>query len=105
MRIDKQIDLAAEIAGGLPEVTRNDWVRWTGLARRYGLDRAIGLAERMAQDPTIRPAIQRTHQLIATAMKTRARKLNGLSPGELEAVFGYIGQFLAIRTVRGALHP
>lgn len=103
MHIDEQIDLAAEIAKSLPEVTRNDWTRWSGLARRYGVGRAIGLAEHIAQDSTMRPAVQRAHRLIATAMKGCGKRLSSLTTEEQEAVLGYVGQFLAIKTLRGSL--
>ena len=103
--VDDQIQLAERIAQQLPEVSRNEWMRWTQIAEKYGLDQAIRYAEQLSKDPTMRPAIQRANRLIARAIRSNQGTLKGLSREDLEAVMGYVGWLLKIYTLRGSLRP
>lgn len=102
-RIDAQIRMAERIADALPEVSRNEWMRWMEIATKYGLDQAIRYAERLSTDITMRPAIQRANRLIAQAVKTQLNALKRLPPDEQQAVLGYVGWWLKIKTLRGSL--
>ncbi len=101
--VDEQIQLAERIAKGLPEVTRNEWMRWMQIAEQYGLDQAIRYAERLSRDPTMRPAIQRANRLIARGVRSHQKALEQLSGEERRATLGYVAWFLRIGTLRGAL--
>ncbi len=101
--VDDQIRLAEQIANGLPEVSRNEWMRWMQVASKYGLDRAIHYAEQLSQDITMRPAIQRANRLIAQAVRAQQRTLQRLGPEERKTVLGYVAWWLAIKTLRGSL--
>lgn len=101
--VDDQIQLAERIADGLPEVSRNEWMRWMELASRYGLDRAIRYAECLSTDVTMRPAIQRANRLIARSVKGHLKELKRLRPEEQRAVLGYVSWWLKIQTLRGSL--
>jgi len=98
--VDEQIQLAERIAKQLPEVSRNEWMRWMQIAKQYGLDRAIRYAERLSTDPTMRPAIQRANRLIARAIRSNQGTLKRLSREDLEAVMGYVGWLLKINALR-----
>jgi len=101
--VDDQIQLAEQIASKLPEVSRNEWMRWTQVAQIHGLRRAIKHAERLSSDITLRPASQRANRLIAQAMGGQLSALERLAPGEREVVLGYVSWWLRIKTLRGSL--
>ena len=101
--VDEQIQLAEQIARQLPEVTRNEWMRWMQVANQRGLDYAIRYAERLSTDPTMRPAIQRANRLIARAIRSHRQVLKRLDRKSQEAVLGYVSWLLRIGTLRGAL--
>ncbi len=101
--VEEQIQLAERIADALPEVSRNEWMRWMEIATRYGLDRAIQYAERLSTDMTMRPAIQRANRLITQAVKAQFTALKRLKAGEQLAVLGYVAWWLRIKTLRGSL--
>lgn len=101
--IEEQIQLAERIADGLPEVSRNEWMRWMEIAVRYGLDRAICHAERLSTDVTMRPAIQRANRLIAQSVKMRLPALKNLKKDDQLRVLGYVSWWLRIKTLRGSL--
>ena len=101
--VDKQIQLAERIARQMPEVTRNEWMRWMQVANQRGLDYAIRYAERLATDPTMRPAIQRANRLIARAIRSQQQVLKRLDRKGQEAVLGYVSWLLKIGTLRGSL--
>ncbi len=100
---EEQIALARRIAQALPEVTRNEWMRWLQLAESQGLETAIRHAERLAQDITMRPAIQRANRLIAQAIRSHLNTLQHLPPQERQAVLGWVSWWLRILTLRGSL--
>ncbi len=100
---DEQIQLAERIANALPEVSRNEWIRWMQVANQRGLDYAIRYAERLSTDPTMRPAIQRTNRLIAQAVRGQLVTLQRLTPKERQTVLGYVSWLLRIKTLRGSL--
>lgn len=102
--MDDQIQLAERIANGLPEVSRNEWMRWMEIATRYGLDQATRHAERLSTDVTMRPAIQRANRLIAQAVKAQLGVLKRLKAEEQRAVLGYVSWWLRVKTLRGSLH-
>lgn len=101
--VDEQILLAECIANALPEVSRNEWMRWMELAARYGLDRAIRHAERLSTDVTMRPAIQRANRLISQSVKTHLAALKNLKKDDQLLVLGYVSWWLKIKTLRGSL--
>jgi hypothetical protein len=103
MNREEQIALAQRIAQALPEVTRNEWMRWVQIADRYGLEKAVQHAERVAQDITMRPAIQRANRLIAQAVRSHLATLQRLQTQEQQAVLGYVSWWLRITTSRGSL--
>ena len=103
MTVDAQIQLAERIAKRLPEVSRNDWMRWMQVASKYGLKRAVRLAERLSSDITMRPSIQRANRLIAEAVTQHVDTLQRLNGQEREAVLGYVAWWLRIQTLRGSL--
>ncbi len=105
--VDAQIQLAERIASGLPEVSRNEWMRWMQMATapNYGLERAIRYAERLSTDITMRPAIQRANRLIAQAVRAQLSALQRLKAEEQQAVLGYVSWLLRIQTLRGSLGP
>lgn len=101
--LDDQIRLAEQIADSLPEVTRNEWMRWMRVADEYGLEKAVHYAERLSTDTTMRPSIQRANRLIAQAVKFQMSTLQRLGPKERKTVLGYVGWWLQIKTLRGSL--
>jgi len=101
--VDAQIQLAEYIAADLPEVSRNEWMRWMQMASYCGMDRAIRHAEQLSTDITMRPAIQRANRLIAKAMRAQLGALQQLSPDQRKTLFGYVSWWLRIRTLRGSL--
>ncbi len=103
MMLDDQIQLAEQIANQLPEVSRNDWMRWMQVVGRYGLDRAVTYAERLSVDPTLRPAVRRDNQLIAQAVRSHLPALRRLPEESRKKTLGYVGWLLRIHTVRGSL--
>ncbi len=102
MMREEQIALAQRIADELPEVTRNDWMRWLQIASRYGLERALHHAERLSSDITMRPAAQRANRLIAQAIRKHMATLRQLGPDDQRLVLGYVSWYLVIQTVRGS---
>jgi len=104
MTREEQITLAKRIAQALPEVTRNEWMHWMQIEEQYGLEKAIQHAERVAQDITVRPAIQRANRLIAHAVRSQIVALQRLRAEERQAVLGYVSWWLRIMTLRGSLH-
>ena len=103
MTREEQITLAKRIAQALPEVTRNEWMHWMQIEEQYGLEKAIQHAERVAQDITVRPAIQRANRLIAQAVRSHLATLQRLRRKERQAILGYVSWWLRITTVRGSL--
>jgi len=101
--VDEQIQLAKQISEQLPEVTRNEWMRWMQVANQRGLDYAIRYAERLSTDPTMRPAIRRANRLIARGVRSHQKALAQLNGKERKATLGYVGWLLKIGTLRGAL--
>jgi hypothetical protein len=100
--VDEQIRLAEQITKALPEVSRNDWNRWTQIAEKQGFDRAIRWAQWMADDITLRPAIKHSYRLIAQVVQNHRRTLKNLEREEQKMVFGYISWFLTATTLRGS---
>ena len=101
--MNEQVQLAERIANGLPEVSRNEWMRWMELATRYGLDRAICHAERLSNDVTMRPAVQHANRLIAQSVKTHLAALKNLKKDDQLRVLGYVSRWLRVNTLRGSL--
>ena len=101
--VDEQIQLAEQIARQMPEVTRNEWMRWMQIANQRGLNYAIRYAERLSKDPTMRPAIQRANRLIAQAVRSRQQALKRLDRKNQETVLGYVAWLLKIGALRGSL--
>lgn len=101
--VDEQIQLAERIADALPEVSRNEWMRWMQVASKCGLNRAVQYAERISTDITMRPAIQRANRLIAQAVGRQLTTLQRLPPEERQAVLGYVSWWLKIKALRGSL--
>ncbi len=106
-REDELVALAQQIAGGLPEVTRNEWMKWVQIFQAYqaqyrdALQRAIHYAQRLSKDPTMRPAIQRAHRLIAQTMQRHARRIASLPFPEQQRLFGYVAWSLVVRSKQG----
>lgn len=98
--IKERIRLAEQLSRRLPEVSRNEWMRWLQLVQRYGLGRALHYAQRLADDPTMRPAIQQTYRLIAQAVRERRSELERLPWEELHSVLGFVAWHLQFMTAR-----
>lgn len=101
--VEEQILLAKHIADALPEVSRNEWMRWMEIATEYGLDRAIQYAERLSTDITVRPVIRRANRLIAQAIRERITLLKRLKVEEQRTTLGYVSWWLRIQTLKGSL--
>ncbi|MGQ9654828.1 MAG: hypothetical protein ACUVXD_12250 [Thermodesulfobacteriota bacterium] len=99
MAEEEWVHLAKRIADALPEVTRNEWMRWTDVASKYGLEKAIRHAERLSTDVTMRPAIQRANRLIAQVVRGQLNTLRNLDPEQQRRVLGYVGWWLQIRKI------
>lgn len=99
---EAQIVLAKRIADALPEVTRNEWMRWLQMASKYGLEKAIQHAERLSNDITMRPAVKRANQLIARAVRAHLAELKKLSSYDQQLTLGYVSWHLASQTLRGS---
>ena len=97
MEEEKQLRLANRISDELPEVTRSEWMRWAQVAQTYDLKRAIELASKLGNDNTLRPAIKRSNELIARAMKQYARDLSNLKTIEQRNVIGYVSRILMVK--------
>lgn len=91
------VRLAERIAAELPEVTRNEWMRWSEVACRRGLAVATQLAGRLATDITVRPAVQRANRLIAQAVRAHRAELERLSDDERRTVLGFVTWHLRVR--------
>lgn len=98
--IREHIRLAQQLARHLPEVSRNEWMRWLQLVQRHGLVRALHFAQRLADDPTMRPAIQRANRLIVQALGGSRAELGRLSREELHSVLGFVAWHLSSMTAR-----
>jgi hypothetical protein len=98
--LERQVRLAEAIAQRLPEVTRNEWMRWLQVVERYGLLPAIEHAQRLSQDVTLRPAVQRANRLIAQALRERQSELQQLNQNEQRTVLGLVSWLLQIKTIR-----
>ena len=96
MTREEQIALAQRIAQALPEVTRNEWMRWLQMAESYGLEKAIQYAERVARDITVRPAIQRSNRLIAKIMRDYKQVFRNVPPDEQRWILGWVSWWLSI---------
>lgn len=94
---EQQLRLANRISDGLPEVTRSEWTRWTQVAHAFGLRRAIELAGKLGNDVTLRPAIKRSNQIIASTMQRYIRELSDLNAVELRIVIGYVSRILMVK--------
>ncbi len=101
--VDAQIQLAEQIAKKLPEVSRNEWIRWMQVANQRGLDYAIRYAERLSKDPTMRPAVQRANRLITRAVRSHQQTLKRLDGDDQKTVLGYVSRLLKISSLRGSL--
>ena len=103
-REDDLVTLAEQIADGLPGVTRNEWMKWVQIFQAYqakyrdALQRAIHYAQRLSKDPTMRPAIQRAHRLIAQTMQHHARRIASLPLPEQQRLFGYVAWSLVVQS-------
>lgn len=102
---DELVQLAEQIARELPEVSRNEWMRWMQVVERYGLERAVRHAEQLSTDLTMRPTIQRDNRLIARGMKSYLPALKRLTREEQRNALGYVAQLLGVHTLRGSLRP
>ena len=102
--VDEEIQLAEQIAKQLPEVTRNEWMRWMQVVNQRGLDYGVRYAEQLSKDPTMRPAIQRANRLIVQAIRPHLQTLKRLGRKDQGAVLGYVSWLLRIGTLRGSLH-
>jgi|Deesub1362A_J573_1020465.scaffolds.fasta_scaffold08411_3 hypothetical protein len=91
------IVLAEQIAARLKGVSRNDWMRWMQLARRYGTEKAIHYARQLANDPTLRPAQQRANRLIAETLPQFRSQINSLHENEAHKLYGWIAWSLVIQ--------
>lgn len=103
-REDELVTLAEQIADGLPGVTRNEWMKWVQIFQAYqaqyrdALQRAIHYAQRLSKDPTMRPAIQRAHRLIAQTLQRHTRRVASLPYPEQQRLFGYVAWSLVVQS-------
>ncbi|WP_322797501.1 hypothetical protein [Thermoflexus sp.] len=99
---EELIALAERIADAMPEMTRNEWMRWVQIATRHGLEKAVRHAEQLSNDVTMRPAVKRANQLITQAIRSHLFELKKLTPHDQQLVLGYVAWHLAIQTLRGS---
>ncbi|RLG42852.1 MAG: hypothetical protein DRO01_00695 [Thermoproteota archaeon] len=107
-REDELVTLAEQIADGLTEVSRNEWMKWVQIFYAYywdkhhdALQRAIHYAQRLSRDPTMRPAIRRAHDLIAKTIQSHARRITSLPLPEQQRLFGYVAWNLVVQSKGG----
>jgi len=93
---DQCITLAERLASGLGNVKRGDWNHWVQLVEQVGLKKSLDWADRMANDPTLRPNIKAANKTIADVGKRSMDMLQRLSPADRRRVFGYVAQRLLI---------
>jgi len=96
--IDALIQLAEQIAKGLRGVSRNEWIRWMQVAKRYGVEKALYYAQHLAHDATIRPAQKRANRLIATAVQQHKNLIKQISPDGQLRLYGYVAWHLVIKS-------
>jgi hypothetical protein len=99
---ERELKLANRISDGLPEVTRNEWMRWVQVAHDYGLNRAIEHADKLGNDETLRPAIKRSNQLIAKTMRQYNRDLSDIKANERDNVIGFVSRILMVKAASNA---
>jgi hypothetical protein len=97
------VQLAERIVETLPEVSRNEWMRWMQVVEQHGLEHAIRYADRLSKDLTMRPSIRRDNKLIGQTIKSHLHDLKRLSGQEQGVTLGYVAWLLRIHTVRGSL--
>ena len=106
-REDELVILAEQIADGLPGVTRNEWMKWVQIFQAYqtkhrdALERAIHYAQRLSRDPTMRPAAQRAHRLIAQTVQHHAQRIASLPFPDQQRLFGYVAWNLVVQSKQG----
>lgn len=91
------LGLAERIAAKLPNVSRNEWMRWMEVERRQGLEVAVRLAEHLRNDFTMRPAVRKAYQDIDQAIKAHRAEIERLPPDQRRTVFGFVAWHLRIR--------
>lgn len=113
MTVDEQIRLAEQIARHITEglkrnaetekearelikASRNEWMRWLQITKRYGLEKGEDYARCLGEDITMRSNIQKINQQIAKAINSYKRRLNILSYKERNCVLSYIAWHLRI---------
>jgi len=106
-REDELVTLAEQVVEGLQGVTRNEWMKWVQIFQAYqaqyrdALQRAIHYAQRLSEDPTMRPAIQRAHHLIAQTVQRHARRIASLPLPKQQRLFGYVAWSLVVQSKHG----
>jgi len=95
---DEMIRFAGQMAKGLRDVSRNEWMRWVQVTKQYeyDLNKALHYAQRLTQDPTIRPAPKRAYRLIAAVIQEYKNYIKQLSPDEQLRLYGYVAWHLVI---------
>ena len=113
MTVDERIRLAEQIAlditdglrraartdkeaRDLIKASRNEWMRWFQITKRYGLKKGVDYAKRLGEDITMRSNIQKLNQHIAKAVNKHKGRLSGFSSEELTCVLGYVAWHLRI---------
>jgi len=113
MTVDEQIRLAEQIAQHITDglrctakrdkeakdlikASRNEWMRWLQITKRYGLEKGIDYAQRLGEDITMRSNIQKINQQIAKTIDSRKELLNALSLKERNRILSYIAWHLRI---------
>lgn len=99
---EELIALAKQIADAMPEVTRNEWMRWVQIAMTHGPEKAVQHAKQLSSDITLRPAVKKANQLIAQAVGSRLTELKKLTLYDQKLALGYVAWHLAIQTMRGS---
>ena len=95
MNTDEKIDLARRLAQHL-RVRRTEWEKCAQYAGRYGVDKAIQLAQHMAHSPSLRDQPRGAAQSIGKTVRRYYEQLFRLSLEDLREVLGYVGRFLVI---------
>lgn len=90
------IGLAEELAGRLAGLKRNDWLRWAQLAEKYGLERAVRIAQQWGRDETLRDDIRKAYERIGQALGDRQHPSRTLGAEDQTRLMGYVGRLLLI---------
>ncbi|MCS7158660.1 MAG: hypothetical protein N0A16_13175 [Blastocatellia bacterium] len=90
MTTDEKVELAMKIGGQLVGITASEWSKWSTYATRYGLSKALRLAQTMKDSSSLRPGPKQSYRTIAEVVRRLQRDLEKLPHSDLSEVLGYV---------------